>query len=158
MAYNAGLLALENEYENVCIIENREISDMECHRQLFVQDGIHFSSSGTVALVKILKTHINTKLGLKPYSAYGENTDNNYNKREFNAIQTPRHFPANQNQNQNNNHRMYQYQNNLPNTPRQNNNQYRNNNFKQRQTYNRFQHQNNHFDLKSALTNIIQNM
>ena len=92
---------------------------MECHRQLFVQDRIHFSSSGTVALVKILKTHINTKLGLKPYSAYGENTDNNYNKREFNAIQTPRHFPANQNQNQNNNHHMYQYQNNLPNTPKQ---------------------------------------
>ena len=33
-------------------------------------DGIHFSALGQKNLVKILKTHLNTRLGLKPYSEY----------------------------------------------------------------------------------------
>ena len=37
---------------------------------------MHFSVKGTMALVRILKSHLNVRLGLKPYSEYHKQKQN----------------------------------------------------------------------------------
>jgi lysophospholipase L1-like esterase len=70
---NLKLLSLQ--HDNIYIIENKEITDCNCCRNLF-DDGIHFSIKGTMALVGILKSHLNVRLGLKPYSEYHKQKQN----------------------------------------------------------------------------------
>lgn len=77
--YNCKLLDLE-QHCKINIIENTDkyISECQEHQHLFAQDGIHFSKSGTVALVKIIKTYLNEKFGMTPYSQYSDRNEDHY--------------------------------------------------------------------------------
>lgn len=96
--YNLKLLSLE--HENICIIENKEITDCNCCRNLF-DDGIHFSVKGTMALVRILKSHLNVRLGLKPYSEYhkqnGASNGHQQQQRNIGRENQPRRFQQSRN-------------------------------------------------------------
>ena len=66
--FNRELLTLPSKFSNVHVIQNDEIS-VKMSR-LFTHDGIHFNGMGKRALVRILKGHLNSALGLKPYTNY----------------------------------------------------------------------------------------
>ena len=70
--YNANLKQLSKD--GVTIIDNQEITGCNCCNYFFQSDGIHFTRQGTMALVRILKSHLNVRLGLQPYSSYDNNS------------------------------------------------------------------------------------
>ena len=64
---NSKLQALASD--NTSIV-NLDISPDD--RILFNNDNVHLSKQGNLVLVKLLKTHLNPKLGLPPYSSYSQ--------------------------------------------------------------------------------------
>lgn len=133
----------EVESERVKIIKNDVITSWETSAYCFTEDGIHLNHDGTLGLVKIFKTHLNTQFGMAPYEEYKQrhNTNGDYDYdyndddqfRSFrpqyrNARQKPRYHPMA-------------------------------NRFNQRPDFNRPRpRQFGHFDLKSALADIINRM
>jgi len=50
-------------------------------KSLYQKDGVHFSNNGQKAFVRMLKTHLNPYLGLKPYVSQINSSPNNSNNR-----------------------------------------------------------------------------
>ena len=55
--YRCNGLLYGMEANRINIVSNNDILERDSY--LFVQDGVHFSRSGTIAVVRIIKTHLN---------------------------------------------------------------------------------------------------
>lgn len=61
--------------ENVYFIRVDSYLNAE-NPQLYGVDGVHLNDDGRKTLVKLMKDHLNHKLGMKPYKDYGERSEN----------------------------------------------------------------------------------
>ena len=81
---NSLTAKLKNEMksERVKIIDNDTIKSKDDDTYCFTDDGVHLSHEGTLSLVGIFKTHLNSQFDMAPYSEYKQrnnrNSDFNY--------------------------------------------------------------------------------
>ena len=84
---NRGLQNMCSRIENVSFVKNDTISAKNI--SLFEWDGIHFSNKGKKALARMIKTHMNPKLGLKEYENYKGADEYEYHYRSPNQGASP---------------------------------------------------------------------
>lgn len=76
--YNENVHQFNHAIQNLCESQNdvffinNSQSINHNYRSAFQRDGIHFSETGKRAFVRLIKTHLNPHIGLKPYESKRE--------------------------------------------------------------------------------------